>query len=595
MRYLIAPLAALILALGLAQAPQRATAQDAGEVYVQIQALPSQAEALQAIQFYERGLSDVKGFSLGNGFYAIVLGPYSRGDAGQVLRVLRSESRIPPDSYIAYPSWFAGQFYPAGQDSPPEAADAAPPAETAPAPEQAPAPSDSLGAALSNLPDESPAEARRSEALLSRAERDQLQIALEWSGVYNGAIDGAFGRGTRSAMAEWQQNNGHEPSGVLTTAQRAELLGQYNAVLEGLGLASRADARAGIRMDMPLGVLDFDRYQAPFAFYAPTGELAAQLVLISQEGDQDTLYGLYDILQTLQIVPEDGPRQRGSRDFRIEGRSASVVTHAEASLEDGEIKGFILVWPAGDSQRRTRLLEQMQASFTRLPGVLPHDAGAGAEQSVDLVAGLEIRKPLRGRSGVYVGADGAVLTLASAVSGCGRVTIGSGLEDGVATKIAGLDRDTGLALLRPVEPLAPMALAEVATVSPRISSEIVLAGYSYEGLLGAPSVTWGKLADVRGLDGEEGVSRLEIHALPGDAGGPVFDMSGALIGLLQAPQDSARQLPDGVAFATAPLALAEMLGAAGVSPRAASGSAALTPQALTRHAEEVTVLVQCWE
>ncbi|WP_010140090.1 peptidoglycan-binding domain-containing protein, partial [Oceanicola sp. S124] len=431
-RYLFAPLAALAFSLGLLLAPQRGTAQDAGEVYVQIQALPSQAEALEAIRFYEGGLSDVKGFSLGNGFHAVALGPYSRGDAGQVLRVLRAEGRIPPDSYIAYPSWFAERFYPPQDGSAPQAPAPQQDATT----QQAPAPQADLDAALSALPDESPAEARQSEALLSRAERDQLQIALEWAGVYNGAIDGAFGRGTRSAMAAWQQTQGLEPTGILTSAQRADLLGQYNAILDGLGLASRADARAGIRMDMPLGVVDFDRYQAPFAFYAPTGDLQAQVVLISQEGDQDTLYGLYDILQTLQIVPEDGPRQRGSSDFRIEGRSSSVVTHAEASLAEGEIKGFILVWPAGDSQRRTRLLEQMQASFTRTPGVLPHDAGAGSEQSIDLISGLEVRKPLRGRSGVYVGTDGAVLTLASAVEGCGRVTIGSGLEEGAEASVA---------------------------------------------------------------------------------------------------------------------------------------------------------------
>ena len=425
-RYLFAPLLAFCLTLGLALTalPQRAAAQQAGDVYVQIQALPSLAEAEEAISYYEGYLSDVNGFSLGNGFFAVVLGPYTRGDAGQVLRVLRAEGRIPPDSYIAYPSWFARQFYPpSGSSAPTSETEAAPSA----APEVAQVPA---------LPDESPAEARRSEARLTHAERDQLQIALQWAGVYNGAIDGAFGRGTRSAMAAWQQQNGHEPSGVLTTAQRAELLGQYNAVLDGLGLVSQADARAGIRMDMPLGVLDFDRYQAPFAFYAPSGELDAQLILISQEGDQETLFGLYDILQTLQIVPEDGPRQRRADSFRIEGRSSRVVTHAQASLEDGQIKGFILVWPAGDSQRRTRLLEQMQASFTRTTGVLPHDAGAGSEQSVDLVSGLEIRKPLKGRSGVYVSDDGAVLTLASAVEGCGRVTVGSGLDDGAPVEVA---------------------------------------------------------------------------------------------------------------------------------------------------------------
>ncbi|MGI3163181.1 serine protease [Pseudooceanicola sp. 200-1SW] len=589
-RSLFAVLAALFLSLG-ALTPLPATAQATdGQVYVQIEAQPSAAEAQRAIAYYEDFLSDVNGFSLGNGYFAVALGPYSRTDAGEVLRVLRAEGRIPRDSYIAFPSWFAEQIYPPADGRP-----AAAPSEPAAGTEAQPEAQAEAQPALPVLPDESPAEARRSEALLTRAERDQLQIALDWAGVYNGAIDGAFGRGTRGAMAAWQQNNGHEATGILTTAQRAELIGQYNAVLDGLGLAMQADTRAGIRMEMPLGALSFDRYQAPFAFYTPTGDLDAQLILISQEGDQDTLFGLYDILQTLQILPEDGPRERGAQGFTIEGRNANRVTYAEASLEGGAIKGFILAWPAGDEERRTRLLETMRASFERMPGVLPHDAGAGAEQSVDLVSGLEIRKPIKGRSGVYVGADGAVLTLMSALEGCGRVTLGTGREDGTPAELAASDAATGLALLRPVTAQAPMGVAELAALSPRIASEVAVAGYSYEGLLGAPSVTWGTLADVRGLGGEEGLLRLDLAALPGDAGGPVFDRSGALIGLLADPADGARQLPEGVSFAIDAPRLSEMLSAAGLAPRSATDSATLTPEALTRQAEELTVLVQCWE
>jgi len=41
---------------------------------------------------------------------------------------------------------------------------------------------------------------------------------------YNAAIDGSFGRGTRNSMAAWQEANGYEINGILTTAQRAELL-----------------------------------------------------------------------------------------------------------------------------------------------------------------------------------------------------------------------------------------------------------------------------------------------------------------------------------------------------------------------------------
>ena len=59
------------------------------------------------------------------------------------------------------------------------------------------------------------------KALLTAGEREQLQVALAWAGVYEGGIDGAFGRGTRTAMALWQGRNGYEATGILTARERA--------------------------------------------------------------------------------------------------------------------------------------------------------------------------------------------------------------------------------------------------------------------------------------------------------------------------------------------------------------------------------------
>ena len=88
------------------------------------------------------------------------------------------------------------------------------------------------------------------------------------------------------------------------------------------------------------------------------------MILITQEGDERTLFGLYDILQTLEIVPLDGPRERGSVSFTIDGPNAQIVTHAEAQLTPaGKVKGFILIWPLNDDRRREMALAAMQESF----------------------------------------------------------------------------------------------------------------------------------------------------------------------------------------------------------------------------------------
>src|SRR5690606_31007247 len=115
--------------------------------------------------------------------------------------------------------------------------------------------------------DETPNEARRSEGLLGADERRDLQTALQWEGFYDSAIDGAFGRGTRASMAAWQEANGFDATGILTTRQRAALLAAYNAVLAGLGMETVRDDVAGIEIDLPLAMIGFDMYEPPFAHY----------------------------------------------------------------------------------------------------------------------------------------------------------------------------------------------------------------------------------------------------------------------------------------------------------------------------------------
>jgi peptidoglycan hydrolase-like protein with peptidoglycan-binding domain len=581
-----------------------AMAQDGQDrVWVQIEAQPSIALAEESIRAYAEKLQDVNGFALGGGWYAIALGPYTREDAGRVLQVLRRERTIPRDSYIAFSSSFRQQFWPVGANllNLPEATEPQTPAILTQDENAAETTSDSAQTEAAPVvvaepepepePDETPAEARRSESQLSRDEKKQLQIALKWAGHYEAAIDGAYGPGTRRSMRGWQDENGYEPTGILTTRQRAELLRQYNAVLEGLDLQVVRDETAGIAMQVPLGVMRFDRYEAPFAHFKPTGDVNGRLILISQTGDQTTLFGLYDILQTLAVIPEDGPRERRKDGFTIVGENARFISYTDVSLRGGEIKGYTLVWPSGDEERRTRMLAEMQKSFERIDGVMPAAMGADSGQSIDLLSGLEIRKPILSRSGFYVNSRGAVVTTSDAVAQCGRITIDKKIE----AEVLASDAEIGVALLTPKSSVAPLGHARFATQAPRLKSEIATAGYPYQGRLTAPTLSFGILEELQGLSGEDGVERLSITTLPGDAGGPVIDQTGAVIGMLQPARAEGRQLPPGVAFAVDTEKLVSVMQSAGVPAAAADGATPLVPEDITRIGMDMTVLVSCWE
>ena len=570
---------------------QSASAQQ-GVVWVQIEAHPSLNDAQARLRAYAGRLPDVNGFALGGGWYGIALGPYTSEDAQRVLSVYRSEREIPADSFIAYSSSFQQQIWPVGANLL-----NLPAAQPTPTEPQADQPVQPQQEAENSEPEqqvipseESRQEALRGESRLTREERMDLQRMLQWAGVYDSGIDGAFGRGTRSSMAAWQEANNFEVTGVLTTRQRAELLRQYNAILDGLGLKSVADATAGITIDLPTDIVSFSKYNPPFAHYEATDGSQAKVILISQRGDQNTLFGLYDIMQTLEIVPENGSRERRNSSFTLVGEGSDFISYTEASLEGGVIKGFTLVWPAGDEERRTRMLGQMQASFTRTDGVMDPAEGANAEQSIDLVSGLEIRKPKLSRTGFFVDKQGTVLTTAEAVAACDKITIDTDYE----AEVIAADSARGIAVLRAREALAPAGVVTLRKGEARLQSEIALAGFSYEGALDAPTLTFGKVSDIKGLNGEPEIKRLALAALPGDAGGPVFDESGAVMGMLMANDDGTRRLPEGVSFVTGAEAIGAMLKNAGIEVQSVENAGQISPEELFREAQDMTVLVSCW-
>lgn len=592
----------IFAALCALPAAAQITGDDIG--WVQVEAQPTLSAAQNAIRGYATNLEDVNGFYMGSGWYVITLGPYSREDAENIRRELRRNGMIPNDAFIADGTRYGQQFWPIGagsaatvQDIPSNlslapAQDAEPDAvvEEAPVIEEAAA-EVAITIEEPEAPDETLREAQASEAALSRDEKKELQMMLQWAGFYSAAIDGSFGRGTRSSMSDWQAANGFEVTGVLTTRQRAELARQFNAVLEGMDLTLVRDDAAGIEIKIPSGVVEFEEYEPPFAKYKSKDALGARVVLISQPGDQDRFAGLFEILQTLEIIPVDGLRSRGKDSFEIEGIDEDIHSYTYATLENNEIKGFSLIWPNGDDERRTRVLEEMKASFTRIEGTLdPAVAALDEDQSIDLISGLAVRQPKISYSGFFVDQAGTVLTTLAAVDACERITIQKDHDADVVHR----DDALGLAVLKSRDPLAPMGIAQFQSAVPRLQSDVAVAGFSYGGVLPTPTLTFGKLADLRGLGGEEELKRLDIKAEQGDAGGPVFDNGGAVLGMLTPWTQEGKVLPPEVGFAVDAEAIIASLGSAGIRLTITDTMTYMPPETLTNAASDMTVLVSCW-
>jgi len=540
---------------GLAMGP--VLAQDTR--WVQLEAHRDLDVALARAQDYQETIGNVSGFQLPSEWYAVSLGPFETDtDAFEVRRQLRAEQAIPADAFVSNGENYGARFFPADgaavapEVTPAPAAEPEPLASAEPVPEPIPEPE----------PEETLREAQASERALDRDQRAELQTALQWFGFYTQRIDAAFGPGTRRSMRDWQAAQGYDDTGVLTTRQRAELLGAYQGELAALGMQTIRDEDAGIEIALPLAMVAFDRHEAPFSHFPSKDDSGVQVLLLSQPGNQATLFGLYEIMQTLEIVPLEGARERGSNSFTLTGQNDELRSHTFAQFRNGQIKGYTLVWTPERDAQMARVLPMMQDSFSTFGGTLPESTGQASQVARSaLLAGLSVRRPDYSRSGFYIDATGTTVTTAAAVAQCDRVTI----DEAYTARIRAVD------------------------------DEVTISGFSFEDMLTRPVLTFGRLDAIGGLSGEEGVLRLNATVAQGDLGGPVFGPTGAVLGLLSGqPMLDNRQLPPEVNYAVSAPAIRAFLSANGVSSGTLRAGVTVTPEHLTRVSGDLTVLVSCW-
>ena len=602
----------LILLAAWPMFPQMGHAQD---FWVQVESLSQLNEAERRVRSYTQILENVYGFRTTAGSYVIALGPYDRVTADDVLQNLIEDQVVPSGSFVREDTFYASRFFPIGPPPPNIPETPQPPGQdtpidlpvteqsqpleivtdnpiavdpvadfptSAPVESVPPAPDSTNTPSAIEAPEETPQQARLSEAELDQQARENLQIALQWFGFYNSGIDGVFGPGTRGAMRAWQTEQGVEPTGILTTRQRTELLNTHAQALAALGMRTVRDDRIGVEIDLPLAMVRFSNYNYPFARFDSINESGVQVLLISQPGGR----------ATLEIVPPDGERRHDRTEFLLTGQSDTLRSHTEARLTNGAVKGFTLVWSPERDDQIARVLPMMQDTLRFVDGVLDPVAGFDddVENRADLMAGLEIRRPTMVRSGFFVNGEGGVVTTADIAETCDEILIGDIHPSDVVYR----DPNLGVIVLESRERLAPRAFAEIAPRPGRVRSEIAVAGYPFDGALNAASMSFGTLADPRGINGETTMQRLTLSTNESEVGGPVLDLTGAVVGMVLPNDHTARALPADVTLALRADTLAQALGAAGTPAIISDRQGVMNRETLARLGADMTVTISCW-
>jgi hypothetical protein len=107
-------------------------------------------------------------------------------------------------------------------------------------------------------------------------------------------------------------------------------------------------------------------------------------------------------------------------------------------------------------------------------------------------------------------------------------------------------------------------------------------------------MVFGTLADLQGIGGETTIQRLALDTSDSEAGGPVFDQTGSVLGMVLPGLDGARALPAEVTLALRADQLTDVFAAAGLRPTLSSRTTAMGRERLARLGADMTVTVTCW-
>lgn len=209
-------------------------------------------------------------------------------------------------------------------------------------------------------------------------------------------------------------------------------------------------------------------------------------------------------------------------------------------------------------------------------------------------------KPVSSGSGFIVSNQTFVLTNAHVIDGCMEVTVR--INDRVIrAAITARDRRNDLALLRlPASKNPVIVIQGNNTLYP--GDSVVAIGYPLSDLLASEgNVSVGIVSALAGVGNNTSLLQISNPLQPGNSGGPLFDMTGHVVGVIVSKLDSLHTLkaygtlPQNVNFATKSTVAVAFMQASGVDFKTRKSTKELRPADVARKGRPATVPIQCWE
>lgn len=406
--------------------------------------------------------------------------------------------------------------------------------------------------------------ARKAFEALAPERRAQIQDMLVWTGDYQGTLDGAFGRGTQTAIQAFETRAKLKVDGVLTEAEQVTLITAGEKARNDARFRMVIDKVSGARLGVPLGRVTLDREgKTGTVWKSKDGKIVLQTFSRGPETSMPDLFA-----EMAAASPTRKVTYQVLRDtfYVVAGEEGANRFYLRGAPTAAGVRGFVVSYDKALAPQFDRVALAISNSFAA-DGAAPAAPAAPVAESgaVSPAPAATVRR----FTGLTV-AQGRVATASAAVAGCSALTV-----DGKPAKVAEAGKD--LTILE-VSGLAAFVAPTVGPL-PAPETELVVV---YAGEPGRLVIAPGPM--VGGVDGLPG--RVLAALQPEAAGGAVFDRAGRLVGLIADGPANARQVA-GIVPARAAV-IAQVPGTPG-----GGSQARLSAGALAAAAKSMIVSIAC--
>ncbi|MGY8633077.1 S1C family serine protease [Bradyrhizobium sp. 14AA] len=212
-------------------------------------------------------------------------------------------------------------------------------------------------------------------------------------------------------------------------------------------------------------------------------------------------------------------------------------------------------------------------------------------------------KPARAKSGTgfVVSANGHIVTNNHVIDGCvGDIKGNLTGEAAVVLRVVSTDLINDLALLQAPSTTTFKDFARIRDRSFHSGDSVVAIGFPFHGLLSSDfTVTTGIVSSLSGMRNDTRFLQISAPVQPGNSGGPLFDTSGQIVGVVTAKIPGLRiaaatgNIPENINFAIKTGALRDFLDNSVVPYQTAEPKGELKTTDIAGNARPYTMLISC--